>query len=194
MSVCSRGWNDFGKCESLFFKITGHHTFSPFRRRIYHEEWDARPSVFSMKLKRPGRDERDSNYETVYFTSSLLMRSKPFIMWDFHGRRRAFARAAPPSPIHRDNYKMLPAAATRLTTKGDSSGDEAVHRVQIAVWRTTCKGERIEEYNLYHPVASAVEKLDTCVIMQRDNYVSRDSRAVNVYQEFSFSYVIYAER
>lgn len=39
--------------------------------------------------------------------------------------------------------------------------------------------------------ANAVGRLNTCIIMQHDNYVSRDSRAVNVRREFSCSYVIY---
>jgi len=96
--------------------------------------------VFSMKLKRPGRNERDSNYGTVYFSCCLplspplnLARSELFIMWVFMTRRHFYTREY---AFPRDNWKMLPAA--RLTTKSDDH-----HRIQITMEIVRRKG-----YNL----------------------------------------------
>lgn len=99
-----------------------------------------------MKLKRPGRDERDSNYGTVYFTSCspTPLSLTPFIMWDFHGDT-LFVHAF---PIHREQLQDAPGGDGHVFTNENRHRRSWTKRSNRNKSGERHKEERNTEYNL----------------------------------------------
>lgn len=107
-------------------------------------------------------------------------------MWDFRGGPTTRLHA-PLRPRH--SSRQLQDADSVLQARGDGLSERSCsprHKLQRGEREGGGGGEeegKNRGHNLYR--LAAVGELDTYVIMQRDNYVSRDSCAVTVYHRSS---------